>query len=249
MATKSNRVAIITGGTRGIGRAVSTMLAAQGFSVLATYAGDSVKAAQTVDGIRAAGGSVLAVCADVADESTMVQVFETAIAEFGGVDVVVNVAAVDPIRKPLIDVDLREFDAAVRTNLRGTLVTNKLAASHVRSGGAIINFSSCAVRFRNEGSIAYVASKAGVDALTLALARELRGRDVTVNAVSPGPVETEMLQAHIAIHGEGVRDSLAKLSPLGRVGIPDDIAQVVLFLATTGRWINGQVIQVSGGAV
>lgn len=245
----AQRVAVVTGGTRGIGRAVSLDLVVSGFSVVATFAHDEAGATETGARVRDIGGRALMLRADVADEREMSAVFGAAEAEFGGVDVVVNVAGYDPPRGPLVDLDMNDFDAVIRTNLRGTIVTNKLAAAQVRSGGSIVNFSTSSVQFRNPGSVAYAVSKAGVEVLTLALARELRGRDVTVNAVAPGPVETDMLVAYIAKHGENVRQALAQLSPLGRIGRPGDIAQVVNFLVTTGRWINGQVIQVSGGAV
>jgi 3-oxoacyl-[acyl-carrier protein] reductase len=136
----------------------------------------------------------------------------------------------------------------LRTNVRGTLVVNQQASRKMRSGGAIINISSSVTRFKNPGNMAYVASKAAVEATTLVLARELRGRDITVNTVSPGAVDTEMFAQFTEGRPE-VREQVAALSPMGRMGAPDDIAEIVAFLATSARWINGQTIYANGGAI
>jgi 3-oxoacyl-[acyl-carrier protein] reductase len=229
MADRQRRVALVTGGSRGIGRRLAVRLAGEGYAVVINYAGSTDAAADAVAAIVADGGAAVAVPGDVADEKAIAAVFEAAEREFGGIDVVVNCAAVMPLG-PLVDLDLTELDRVVRTNLRGTFVVDQQAARRVRPGGAIINLSSSVTRFRNPGNIAYIATKGAVEAMTLVLARELRGRDVTVNAVAPGAIATEMLDQFLEGKPEE-RAGIAALSPLNRLGTPDDIAEVVLFLA------------------
>ena len=244
-----HRVAVVTGGTRGIGREIARGLADRGLITVLSYAGDQLNAEATAAEITASGGTALAVRADVADEQAVFDLFETVERDFGGVDVVVNSAGISSL-KPLVDLDLDEFDAVVRTNLRGTFVVDQQAVRRVRAGGSIINISSSATRFQNPGNIAYVATKGAVEAMTLALARELRGRDITVNAVAPGPIATDMLERFFTGEGgEAARVEIAGRSPLQRVGTPQDVAEVVVYLATGARWINGQVIFANGGAI
>lgn len=243
-STAARRVAIVTGGTRGIGLEVARQLVAEGFAVMLSHAGNEVAARAAVVEF---GDAVIAVAADVADEVAMLKVFERAEREFGGVDVVVNCAGISA-QSPLVDLDLAVLDSMVRTNLRGAFVVDQLAARHVRNGGAIINLASSASRYQAAGNIPYLATKAAVEAMTLALARELRGRDITVNAVAPGAIATDMLVGYLERAGEDARAELIARSPLERLGQPDDVATIVVFLATTGRWINGQVIFANGGA-
>jgi 3-oxoacyl-[acyl-carrier protein] reductase len=182
--------------------------------------------------------------ADVADEAGMAAVFDRAADEFGGVDVVVHTPARN-IPTPLVDLDLSELDSMHRTNIRGTFVVDQLAARRIRPGGAIINFSTSALGAALPGFGAYAASKGAVEALTLILAHELRGRDVTVNVVAPGQTVTDACLANTT---EADRDRFAQAIPLGRLAQPADIAEVVAFLAGPhGRWINGQVIRANGG--
>ncbi|MFB7286700.1 SDR family oxidoreductase [Actinacidiphila glaucinigra] len=248
MATSTaQRVAIITGGSRGIGRRAAERLAASGLAVVVNYAQDAEAANATVKEITAADGTALAVRADVAKEDEVAALFDAAEEAFGGVDVVVHAASIMPMGS-VADFDLDVLDQVIRINLRGTFIVDQQAARRLRPGGALINFSSSVTRFSNPGNAAYSMTKGGVEALTLLLARELRGRDVTVNAVAPGPVETDMLQGFLSGR-EHLRAGLADGSPLERIGTPDDIAEVVLFLAGPGRWINGQVLYANGGAI
>ncbi|MDW5328361.1 SDR family oxidoreductase [Plantactinospora sp. KLBMP9567] len=244
MPSKQSRVAVVTGGSRGIGRAVALRLAADGQDVVVGYADNETEAKSTVAAIETTGGRAVAVQVDVADENGVTALFDTAERSFGGVDVVVNAAGV-MILKPVAQLDLDEFDRMHRTNLRGAFVVAREATSRLRAGGAIINLSTSVTRLNLPSYAAYAASKAAVGALSPILAKELRGRDITVNAVAPGPTAT-------ALFLEGKSDdliqSIAKQNPMERLGRPDDIAEVVSLLAGHGRWINGQTIFVNGGA-
>ncbi|MDA5146169.1 SDR family oxidoreductase [Streptomyces sp. AD681] len=239
----TNRVALVTGGSGGIGRVVAERLAQDGFAVAVQYAGNRAKAEETVAAITAAGGRALAVGGDVADEETMSTAFDTVRSAFGGIDVVVNTAGI-MILSPVESLDLSDLDRMHRTNIRGTFVVNQQAARTLRSGGAIINFSTSVVRTQLPTYSAYVASKAAVEAMTLVLARELRGRDITVNAVAPGPTATPLF---LDGKDEETIDRFAKATPLERLGRPEDIAEAVAFLAGPARWINGQVLYANGG--
>jgi 3-oxoacyl-[acyl-carrier protein] reductase len=237
------RVAIVTGGSRGIGRATVERLAADGQAVVVGYAGNDVEAKAAVAAVESGGGAAIAVKADVADEAAVAALFDAAESAFGGVDVVVNAAGVMMLA-PVAEIDLDALDRLHRTNIRGAFVVNQQAARRVRAGGAIINFSTSVTRLSLPTYAAYAASKAAVEAISMILAKELRGRDITVNAVAPGPTAT-------ALFLDGKDDStierMAKMNPLERLGVPDDIAEVVAFLAGPGRWINGQTLYANGG--
>lgn len=240
------RVAVITGGSRGIGRACAVRLGREGYAVVINYASRRDEADKAVAAVREAGGAAVAVAGDVGDENAMAAVFDRAEAEFGGVDVLVNAAGRMPLA-PLVDLDLSVLDAVYRTNIRGTFVTDQLAARRLRAGGAIVNFSTSVVGAQIPTYGAYVASKGAVEALTLILARELRGRDVTVNAVAPGPTATELF---FEGKTEEQIQERAHAVPLERLGQPEDIAEVVAFLASAaGHWVNGQVVRANGGLV
>jgi 3-oxoacyl-[acyl-carrier protein] reductase len=244
-AEAARRVALVTGGSGGIGRETALHLAANGFAVVVHYAGNVAEADVVAAGILSAGGQAIAIEADVADEAAVAAMFDTAEQTFGGVDVVVHAAGIMPLA-PLADLDLDVFDHVVRTNLRGTFVVDQQAVARVRPGGAIINFSSSVVGLALPTYSAYAATKGGVEAITLILARELRGRDVTVNAIAPGPTAT-------ALFLDGKDDEtiaqFASRPPLQRLGTPSDVAELVAFLAGPGHWVNGQVLRVNGGIV
>jgi 3-oxoacyl-[acyl-carrier protein] reductase len=241
-----NRVAIVTGGSRGIGAAVVRKLAQQGHDVVVGYAGNADAAEKSVAAAAEAGARAIAVRADVADEQAVAALFDEAGTAFGGVDVVVNAAGRMALAT-VADLDLAEFDALHRTNVRGTFVVAQQAARRVRPGGAIIAFSTSVVGLQLPTYGAYVASKAAVEGMTMILARELRGRDVTVNAVAPGPTATALF---LDGKDEATVERMAKQPPLERLGRPEDIAGTVAFLAgPAGRWVNGQVVRANGGIV
>ncbi|MDA5140437.1 SDR family oxidoreductase [Streptomyces sp. AD681] len=240
------RVAIVTGGSRGIGRAVSQKLAEDGLAVVVNYARDASAAEETVAAINGAGGRAIAVQADVAEEKEVAALFDRAEEEYGGVDVVVNSAGRMTL-SPIADLDLAALDAMHRTNIRGTFVVAQQAARRLRAGGAFIGFSTSVVGAQFPTYGAYAASKGAVEAMTMILARELRGRDVTVNTVAPGPTATDLF-----LDGKTPEqiDRLAKTPPLERLGTPEDIAAVVAFLSSpAGHWVNGQVLRANGGLV
>jgi 3-oxoacyl-[acyl-carrier protein] reductase len=241
----TGRVALVTGGSGGIGGAVVEKLAANGHSVVLVYSGGRRRAEQTLEAVRARGGVAIAVQADVADEGQMAAALDRAEQELGGIDVVVNTAGI-MLLAPLVELDLDDLDRMHRTNIRGTFVVSQLAARQLRGGGALINFSSSVTRLQQPGYAAYAASKTAVEAITMILARELRGRDITVNTVAPGPTATPLF-----LDGKPAElvERLAGLSPMQRLGTPEDIAESVAFLAgPSGRWTNGQTLYVNGGA-
>lgn len=237
------RTALVTGGSGGIGSAVVDRLVADGFAVAVHYAGNSARAEEVVAGVTQRGGRAIAVGGDVADEVAMAAAFDTAEAELGGLDVVVNTAGI-MLLSPIATLDLDALDRMHRTNIRGTFVVSQLAANRLRAGGALINFSTSVTRTQFPTYGGYVASKAAVEAMTMVLARELRGKDITVNAVAPGPTATPLF---LEGKDEQTVDNLAKAAPLERLGSPADIAETVAHLAGPARWVNGQVLFVNGG--
>ncbi len=240
------RVAVVTGGSRGIGRETVRRLAADGYAVVVGYAGNRELAEAAVKDAVAAGGTAVPVRADVAEEEQVAALFDTAETEFGGVDAVVHAAGRLALA-PVAELDLAELDALHRTNIRGTFVVAQQAARRVRGGGALVTFSTSVVGMALPGYGAYSASKGAVESLTMILARELRGRDVTVNAVAPGPTATDLF---FEGKDEETVARLAAQPPLERLGTPADVAEVVAFLVSpAGHWVNGQVLRANGGIV
>ena len=240
------RTAIVTGASRGIGRAIARRLAADGFSVVVNYAGNAAEAENVVGEIAKAGGTSLAIRADVSKPDQVAQMFEQTEQKLGGVDVLVNNAGIMDL-KALAESGDDLFDRTMAINVKGTFNTMREAAKSLRRGGRIINFSSSVVGLSLPTYGAYIASKEAVEGLTKTAAKELRGKNITVNAVAPGPVATELFL-------KGKTDeqikNFAKMPPLERLGTPEDIANVVSFLAgNEGGWINGQVIRANGGLV
>jgi 3-oxoacyl-[acyl-carrier protein] reductase len=244
MTSSSIKTAIITGASGGIGRAVALRLAKDGFAVVVNYAGNAAKAEGVVAEIEANDRRAIAVQADVANAVEVGHLFKKTLDTFGAIDVVVNCAGIMPL-SPIAKGDVEIFDRVISTNLRGTFLVLAQAAQHVSAGGRIIAFSSSvlAKSFPNYGP--YIASKAGVEGLVRVLNNELRGRNISVNAVAPGPVATELFlkdktQAQI--------EQFSKLAPLERLGQPEDVANVVSFLVgPDGGWVNGQVLRANGG--
>ncbi|WP_258831870.1 SDR family oxidoreductase [Peribacillus frigoritolerans] len=241
--THDLRVALVTGGSGGIGHAIVKKLADNGFAVAVHYSGNKLRADTIVNDIVKQGGKAISIGGDVADEKVMHEAFDIVEEKLGGIDVVINTAGI-MLLSSIVELNLADLDKMHRTNIRGTFVISQQAARRVRKGGAIINFSTSVTRTQFPTYGAYVASKAAVESMTMILARELRGKDITVNAVAPGPTATPLF---LGGKDEQTIDNLSKAAPLERLGTPEDIADTVAYLATSGRWINGQVIFSNGG--
>lgn len=239
-------VAIVTGGSKGIGAAISRRLAADGIRVIVNYAHGKDAADAVVAGIGQAGGEAIAVAADIAAPEGMAALFDTAEQAFGPVGVLVNNAGMMKLGA-IADCEDDAFDRQVALNLAAVFRGMREAARRLADGGRIINFSSSVVGLYQPGYGIYAATKAAVEALTHILAKELGSRGITVNAVAPGPVATELFldgksDAQIA--------AIARMNPFGRLGEPEDIARVVAVLAGgEAGWVNGQVIRANGGVI
>jgi 3-oxoacyl-[acyl-carrier protein] reductase len=244
----ANRVAIVTGASRGIGASIAQRLAADGIAVIVNYAGREADANAVVEQIKAQGGRAAAVQADVAVPAQVAAMFDQAITLFGGVDILVNNAGImQPGLTMLADTDDALFDRLVAINLKGTFNTLRVAAKKLREGGRIVNFSTSVKALALPGYSVYAATKAAVEAMTLIFAKELRGRNITVNAVAPGPTATELFLKDKT--PEQV-EHLAKMPPLERLGRPEDIAAAVAFLVgPDGSWVDGQTLRVNGGLI
>jgi len=243
-AINPSKVALVTGASRGIGAAVARRLASDGFSVVVNYASSSNEADALVAELKAAGAQAIAVKADVSKADDVRRMFETAEQQLGKIDVLVNNAGVLKT-VPLADTSDALFDQTVDINLRGTFNTLREAATRMSDGGRIVNFSSTTLALNMPGYAVYNATKAAVEAFTHVFAKELRGRNITVNAVAPGPIATSLF---LDGKTEEQIQTFAKMPPLQRLGQPDDIASVVSFLAgPDSGWVNGQILRANGG--
>jgi len=244
MTTPTPRTALITGASGGIGKAVAKRLSEDGFDIVVHYSGNPAKAEELTAEIKQGGVKAVAIKADVAIAAEVETLFKKSLEQFGHLDVVVHLAGIMPLF-PIKGGDVEAFDKVISINLRGTFLVLSQAAQHIASGGRIMAFSSSvlAKSFPNYG--AYIASKAGVEGLVRVLANELRGQNITVNAVAPGPTGTDLF---LTGKGEALIKELANLAPLERLGTPEDIAGVVSFLAgPDGGWVNAQVLRANGG--
>ncbi|MHC2453820.1 3-oxoacyl-[acyl-carrier protein] reductase [Rhizobium leguminosarum] len=247
MVSKENgKVALVTGAPRGIGAAVARRLAKDGFTVVINYSGNAAPAEELVQEIEQAGGKALTAKADVSDAEAVRRMFDAAEAAFGGVDVLINNAGIMMLSS-LAEADDANFDRQIGVNLKGTFNTLREAAKRLRDGGRVVNFSTSVVGLKLETYGVYAATKAAVETLTAIMAKEMRGRNITVNAIAPGPVATDLFL-------NGKSDELiarmAKMNPLERLGTPEDIAAAVAFLAgPDGGWINGQTLRANGGVI
>ncbi|HET7267723.1 MAG TPA: SDR family oxidoreductase [Oleiagrimonas sp.] len=244
MKKDQQKVAIVTGASGGIGQAIALRLASDGFAVAVHYAGHADKAQAVVDAIDVAGSRAIAVQGDVGKPEDVARLFATTREAFGRIDVVVNSAAIMPLA-PIADADLDAFDRTIATNLRGTFLVMAQASKQLGKGGRIIALSSSVVAKAFPGYGAYIASKAGVEGLVRVLANELRGREITVNAIAPGPVATDMF---LKGKSDELISQIAGQAPMDRIGQPDEIAAAVAFLAgPDGAWMHAQVVRVNGG--
>ena len=246
MVNTSNKVAIVTGASRGIGAAVAERLAKDGFAMIVNYSGDAKPADALVKKIEGSGGHALAVKADVSDPAAVRAMFDQAEAMFGGVDVLINNAGIMKLAK-LTDSDDALFDQQIAINLKGSFNAMREAAKRLRDGGRIVNFPTSVVGTKLETYGVYAATKSAVETMTAILAKELRGRNITVNAVAPGPVATDLF---LTGKSQELVDRMAKMNPMERLGTPEDIASTVAFLVgPDGGWINAQVLRANGGLV
>lgn len=246
MTKNANRVAIVTGASRGIGAAIAARLAKEGFTVVVNYAGSAREAEKLVTAIEAAGGKAITAQADVSDTVAVARLFDTTEAAFGGIDVLVNNAGIMRLAT-MAEGDDALIDSQIAVNLKGTINTLREASKRLRDGGRIVNFSTSVIGLKLETYGVYAATKAAVETLTGILAKELRGRNITVNAVAPGPTATALF-----LDGKSPEliERMSKLNPLERLGMPDDIAAAVAVLVgPDGDWINGQVLRANGGMV
>ena len=239
------KVALISGGSRGLGREVAFTLANQGYITVIAYAGNQIKADETVEMIHAQGGRAQALQTDVGDIDAVEQLFKTIHEEFGRIDAVINTAAIS-ILKPIDELSSEEADRIITTNIKGTFNILKYAGQYIKEGGRILTFSSNVVESLPINYAMYAASKAAVEAMSKIMSKELRGREISVNIISPGPTATDMF-----LEGKSPEliEHFAKLSPFERLGQPQDIVKVIQFLLSDDAgWINGQVIKINGGS-
>lgn len=248
MSEQKQRVAVVTGASRGIGAAIAKRLAHEGFHIVVNYAGRAEDAAAVVAEIEAGGGRAVAIQADVSVPAQVAALFDQATTLFGGVDVLVNNAGIiQPGLTMLADTDDALFDRLIAVNLKGTFNTLRIAARKLREGGRIVNFSTSVVGLALPGYSVYAATKAAVEMITNIFAKELRGRNITVNAIAPGPTATDLF---LNDKTEEQVAHLAKMPPLERLGQVEDIANAVAFLVRAdGAWVNGQTLRVNGGIV
>lgn len=240
------KTVIVTGGSRGIGRATSLLLAAHGWNVVVNYANNHDEAASVVAEIVARGGRANAVCANVSSASDMKEIFDQAEGAYGNVNALVNSAGI--IRPSLIkDLDDAALTEQLDTNLRGTINAIREASRRLVDGGRIVSMSSTTLALNPPTYGIYNATKAAIEALTRVVAKELGVRRITVNAVAPGPVETELF---VTGKSQAEIDRMAQAAPFKRLGQPQDIAEIVAFLLSDAAgWVNGQVVRANGGLV
>jgi len=246
MTDKTSKTAIVTGASRGIGAAIAERLAGDGFAVVINYSGDMKSAEALARKIEAKGGRALTARADVSDANAVRGMFDAAEAAFGGLDVLINNAGIMKLAK-IADSDDALFDQQIAVNLKGSFNCMREAARRLRDCGRIVNFSTSVVGTKLETYSVYAATKAAVETMTAILAKELRGRNITVNAVAPGPVATDLF---LTGKSPELVERMAKMNPMERLGTTEDIASVVSFLVgPDGGWINGQVLRANGGMV
>ncbi|MDH6143637.1 MULTISPECIES: glucose 1-dehydrogenase [Kitasatospora] len=239
------KTAVVTGGSRGIGRAIVERLCRDGARVVFGYGSNEAAADEVVRAVADAGGSALAVRADLSDPAQAERLMALADEELGGLDILVNNAAAHFSPTPVAEIELADFDRIFAVNARSAFLTVRHAARTMRDGGRIVNISSAATARAGRGTAAYVASKGALEQLTGVAAQELGARGITVNTVSPGATDTELLLGTVTAD---ILKALPAMTPLGRLGEPADVADVVAFLVgPDGRWMTGQNLRATGG--
>jgi len=246
MVAEGKKVALVTGASKGIGAAIARRLGADGFTVVVNFAGDEKPARDVAQAIEKSGGRASTAQADVSNPDAVGRMFGEIEKSFGGLDVLVNNAGI-MLLTSIAETDDATFDRQVSINFKGTFNTLREGARRLRRGGRIISLSSSVVGLLQPTYGVYAAIKAGVETMTSILAKELRGREICVNAVGPGPTSTDLF-----LNGKSQElvDRLTKAAPLERLGRPEDIASAVSFLAgPDGAWVNGQTLRVNGGII
>ncbi|MGS2641477.1 SDR family oxidoreductase [Streptosporangium sp. LJ11] len=245
MAVLEGRTAVVTGGSRGIGRAIVERLARDGADVLFTYANAAASAGEVEQVVKEAGGSARAVRVDLGKRGAAEWLMESAEEFLGGLDILVNNAALSFTPISLAETTEKLYDRAMAVNAKAAFLTIRYAARHMRDGGRIVNISTLNTVRPAAGIAPYAASKGALEQLTAVAARELGERGITVNTVSPGATDTDLLRG---ANPEAVLAQVAAMTPLARLGEPSDIADVVAFLVgPDGRWVTGQNLQANGG--
>ncbi|MHC1480680.1 glucose 1-dehydrogenase [Frateuria aurantia] len=246
MSKLNNKVALVTGGSKGIGAGIAKALAAEGAAVVVNYASSKAGAEQVVEQIKAAGGKAVAVHGNVAKAEDAKAIVQAAIDAFGQLDILVNNSGVYEFQ-PLEAITEEHFHRQFDINVLGLLLVTQAAAPHLREGGSVINIGSVVTRLTPPGSAVYAGTKAAVEAVTGALAAELGPRKIRVNALNPGLVQTEGTET-AGIIGSDFADQAKAASPLGRIGQPKDIAAVAVFLASDDAgWLTGEALFAGGG--
>jgi 3-oxoacyl-[acyl-carrier protein] reductase len=247
MTSLNGKVAIVTGASHGIGEAIALRLSSEGAKVIVDYAGSADKAQQVVTKIESQGGQAIAIQANISKADDVQRLFQQTLEKFGQLDILVNNAGWKPEDAPLAETTETDFEQAFAVNVRGTFLCLKQAVKHLKEGGRIINFASIVVPLAAPNQAVYAATKASVEVMTKVLAKELAGRQITVNAIAPGATDTEMMRQG---KGEEEIQQIIDMTPLKRVGQPQDIANTVVFLLSDqGGWINGQIIHCNGGII
>ena len=242
----ANKVAIVTGASRGMGQAIAEALVANGANVVVNYARNKQFAEEIVNHIQQNGGQALAVQADVSQVADLEALFQATIEQFGRLDILVNNAGI-MTTKPLEQITEQDFDRQFATNVKGTYFACQLAAKHLQAGGRIINFSSSVLGQMIPTYSLYAGTKGAVEQITRQLAKEFGPKGITINAVAPGPVNTELFTAD---KSEAQIETFKRMAAFGRLGEPEDIAKVVLFLASEeAEWITGQIVRANGGFI
>ncbi|MBB1488969.1 SDR family oxidoreductase [Oceanospirillum sediminis] len=242
----NKRVALVTGASRGIGACIAKRLARDGFDVAVNYSRSEQSALTVVQEIIQDGGQAIAIQADVSDTESVHQMFNAIERKMGTVDVVINNAGIMKLAK-LAETTDEHFDSHIDTNLRGTFNTLRESATRINNGGRIVNLSTSVVGLKLESYSIYAATKSAVETLSAIFAKELAGRNITVNCVAPGPTATDLF---LTGKPKAVIEKLASMAPLNRLGETDDISSVIAFLTSEdGRWINGQTIRANGGII
>ena len=242
----ANKVTLVTGASRGIGQAIAESQAANGANVVINYARNKGFAEDIVHRIQQNGGQALAVQADVSKIADLEALFQATIDHFGRIDILVNNAGI-MTTKPLEQVTEQDFDREFAINVKGTYFACQLAAKYLQAGGRIINFSSSVLGQMVSTYSLYAGTKGAVEQITRQLARKFSPKHITINAVAPGPINTELFTAD---KSEAQIETIKRMIAFGRLGEPEDIARVVLFLASEeAGWITGQVLRVNGGFI